>query len=278
MRNFLLILVFVFGCALQLAWAQGTTTSSMSGVVTDDGGATIPGASVQVVHTPSGSEYINVTNETGYFRIPNMRVGGPYTLTVSFVGYEDLVQEDIYLDLGQTFDVDVTLRESVTQLQDIIISAGGVIDGNRTGAETNISREQIMTLPTVDRSLNDFTRLTPQANITPGGGISIAGVNNRFNTIYIDGAVNNDVFGLANSGTNGGQAGISPISLDALEQIQVGVAPYDVTLGGFAGGGINAVTRSGKNYFEGSAYYYFRNENLAGKNPGEIPDAERTRL
>ncbi len=278
MRNFLLILVFVFGCALQLAWAQGTTTSSMSGVVTDDGGATIPGASVQVVHTPSGSEYINVTNETGYFRIPNMRVGGPYTLTVSFVGYEDLVQEDIYLDLGQTFDVDVTLRESVTQLQDIIISAGGVIDGNRTGAETNISREQIMTLPTVDRSLNDFTRLTPQANITPGGGISIAGVNNRFNTIYIDGAVNNDVFGLANSGTNGGQAGISPISLDALEQIQVVVAPYDVTLGGFAGGGINAVTRSGKNYFEGSAYYYFRNENLAGKNPGEIPDAERTRL
>ena len=277
MRKILLPLVCALGLGLQFAWAQGTTTASMNGEVTDDNGAVIPGASVQVVHEPTGTEYINATNESGFFRIANMRVGGPYTLTVSFVGYENLVREDIYLDLGQTFSVDAVLSESVTQLQDVVVSAGGLIDGNQTGAETNVSREQIMSLPTVNRDLNDFTRLTPQANIT-NGGISIAGVNNRFNTIYIDGAVNNDVFGLANSGTNGGQAGISPISLDALEQIQVVVAPYDVTLGGFAGGGINAVTRSGKNFFEGSAYYYFRNEQLAGKTPGDIPDDQRTRL
>ena len=278
MRKILLPLVCALGLGLQFAWAQGTTTASMNGEVTDGNGSVIPGASVQVIHTPTGSEYINATNESGFFRIANMRVGGPYTLTVSFVGYENLVQEGIYLDLGQTFSVDAILSESVTQLQDVVVSAGGLIDGNQTGAETSVSREQIMTLPTVNRDLNDFTRLTPQANLTPGGGLSIAGVNNRFNTIYIDGAVNNDVFGLANSGTNGGQAGISPISLDALEQIQVVVAPYDVTLGGFAGGGINAVTRSGKNFFEGSAYYYFRNENLAGKTPGDLPDDQRTRL
>ena len=278
MRNILHTIPLLLFCFLvsQSAWAQGTTTSSMSGRVSD-GTQSFPGASVLAVHQPSGTQYGTVTNEEGYFRIPNMRVGGPYTLTVSFMGYEPVVKRDIFLDLGQTYGIDITLQETVTQLADVVVSAGGLIDGNQTGAETNVGREQIMTLPTVDRSLNDFTRLTPQANLTPGGGISIAGVNNRFNAIYIDGAVNNDVFGLANSGTNGGQAGISPISLDALEQIQVVVAPYDVTLGGFAGGGINAVTRSGKNYFEGSAYYYFRNEKLFGKTPG-VPDNERERL
>nr|WKN39396.1 TonB-dependent receptor [Tunicatimonas sp. TK19036] len=276
MRTYLLLFC-VFCCSLQLAWAQGTTTASMNGVVTDENGDPIPGASVQAIHVPTGSEYVNASNEDGYFRLANMRVGGPYTVTISFVGYQNLVRENIYLDLGQTYNIDGVLSESVTELADVVISAGGLIDGNRTGAETNVSREQIMSLPTVDRSLADFTRLTPQANITQQG-ISIAGINNRFNAIYIDGAVNNDVFGLANSGTNGGQAGISPISLDALEQIQVVVAPYDVTLGGFSGGGINAVTRSGKNEFEGSAYYYFRNEKLAGKTPGDIPDSERTSL
>ncbi len=280
MKTPLRILTFFLSSLLAAptVWAQGTTTASMNGEVTDTNGQPVPGATVQAVHEPSGSQYANVTGNSGYFRIANMRVGGPYTVTVSFVGYEEVTKEDIFLDLGQTYGLDVSMSESVTELADVVVvSAGGLIDGNRTGAETNVGREQIMSLPTVDRSLNDFTRLTPQANITHQG-ISIAGINNRFNAIYIDGAVNNDVFGLANSGTNGGQAGISPISLDALEQIQVVVAPYDVTLGGFAGGGINAVTRSGKNEFEGSAYYYFRNEKLAGKTPGDIPDGERTSL
>ena len=151
------------------------------------------------------------------------------------------------------------------------------------GAETYVSEEAINTIPTSSRRLNDFLRLTPQAAVgndgaVNSGGISFSGVNNRFNAIFIDGAVNNDVFGLANSGTNGGQAGISPISPDALEQIQVVLAPYDVKLGGFAGGGINAVTRSGTNKFEGSAYYFLRNEDLAGKTPTDDEDAERTKL
>ena len=264
--------------AVHAATAQGTTTASMNGEVVDENQQPVVGATMVAVHQPSGTQYANVTGSNGYFRLANMRVGGPYTVTVSFVGYENVTKDDIFLDLGQTYGLNVGLRESVTQLADVVVSAGGLIDGNQTGAETNVSREQIMTLPTVERNLNDLTRLTPQANLTPGGGVSIAGVNNRFNAIYIDGAVNNDVFGLANSGTNGGQAGISPISLDALEQIQVVVAPYDVTLGGFAGGGINAVTRSGKNTFEGSAYYYYRNERLAGKTPGDVPNNERTRL
>ncbi len=275
LRNFIFLAFSLL--TIHVAMAQGTTTASMNGEVVDENQQPVPGATVVAVHQPSGTQYANVTGSNGYFRLANMRVGGPYTVTVSFVGYENVTKDDIFLDLGQTYGLGIGLRESVTQLADVVVSAGGLIDGNQTGAETNVGREQIMTLPTVERNLNDLTRLTPQANITQGG-LSIAGVNSRFNAIYIDGAVNNDVFGLANSGTNGGQAGISPISLDALEQIQVVVAPYDVTLGGFAGGGINAVTRSGKNYFEGSAYYYFRNEKLAGKTPGDIPDDERTRL
>lgn len=279
MKTNLRILTFILSSllAVHTAHAQGTTTASMNGAVVSDDGQPVIGATIQAIHQSTGSQYVNATNASGQFRIANMRVGGPYIVVISFVGYEELREKDIYLDLGQTFSLDATLRESVTQLQDIVVSAGGVIDGNRTGSETNIGAREIMALPTVERSLNDLTRLTPQANIT-GGGLSIAGVNNRYNAIYIDGAVNNDVFGLAPSGTNGGQAGISPISIDALEQIQVVVGSYDVTLGGFAGGGINAVTRSGKNFFEGSAYYYWRNENLSGKTPGDLPDNERTRL
>jgi len=280
MREMNKFLPFLFFCfvSTQWAWSQGTTTASINGQVLDTNKEAVPGANITAIHQPTGSEYVSVSNVNGLFRLSNLMVGGPYTVTISFVGYEDFIQENISLDLGQTYQINPILSESVTQLVDVVITAGGVIDGNRTGAETTIGEEQIMSLPTVDRSLNDFTRLTPQANLTPGGGVSIAGVNNRFNAIYIDGAVNNDVFGLASSGTNGGQAGISPISVDALEQIQVVVAPYDVTLGGFAGGGINAVTRSGKNNFEGSAYYYFRNEKLSGKTPGDIPSDERTRL
>jgi len=175
------------------------------------------------------------------------------------------------------------MNEAALQLEEVVVTAGGLFDGNRTGSETKVSEEAIATLPTADRGLNDYLRLTPQADVanngaTNGGGISFTGVNNRFNAIFIDGAVNNDVFGLANSGTNGGQAGISPISPDALEQIQVVLAPYDVTLGGFAGGGINAVTRSGTNELEGSAYWFHRNENLSGKTPTDDDNATRTRL
>ena len=257
-----------------IVFAQGTTTASISGRIIDENGEPLPGATVRAIHTPTGTEWGNVADFDGFFRLPALKVGGPYTITVSFVGFENKEREGVYLSLGQTYNLNTTLEETTTELQEIVISAGvgQVFDGNRTGAETYLNSEKINETPTVGRSLGDFARLNPQATIKEGGDgleISIAGMNNRYNAIYIDGAVNNDVFGLAASGTNGGQTGVSPISLDAIEQITISVAPFDVRQSGFAGGAINAVTRSGTNEFEGSAYYFFRNQDLAGKTPFE---------
>jgi outer membrane receptor for ferrienterochelin and colicin len=277
LKNFiaLIMLVLVTG----VAYSQGVTTSAISGRVTDVTGETLPGANVVATHIPSGSRYGAVTNIDGRFTIPGMRVGGPYTVVVSFIGFKQESVENIVLSLGQTFSVNLVLKDDATDLGEVVVSSGRgeIIDGNRTGAETSISNEQIQAMPTISRGFNDFTRMTPQANIK-GDAISIGGMNNRFNQVTVDGAVSNDVFGLASSGTNGGQTGTNPISLDAIETFQVQIAPYDVKLGGFAGGGISAVTRSGTNEFSGSVYHYFRNERLAGLTPTDNPDQERTRF
>ena len=288
MRSFLFFLMcgFLSLTAVYQAQAQGTTSASMSGSVTDQNGDPLPGATIIAIHEPTGSQYGNVTNADGRFRLVNMQVGGPYTVTATFVGYSNEVKNDINLALGQTRSVPFIMSEQATELAEVqvLASSDKIIDGNRNGAVTEISTEEINNAPTASRNLNDFIRLTPQSVVTETGdgpAISIAGQNNRFNSIYIDGAINNDVFGLAGSGTNGGQTGISPISIDAIEQFQVVIAPYDVTIGGFTGGGINAVTRSGSNEFEGSAYYFWRNEQLAGKTPskdfGEFEDSDRVR-
>lgn len=280
MRRILLTMTLVL-MAFAGAVAQGVTTSSMNGKVTDQNGQPLPGATVIATHTPSGTQYGNATDAQGFFRIPNMRVGGPYKVTINFVGYSEYVREDIYLALGQTFNINISLKEEASQLEEVVVQARGadIINAERTGAKTTISREQLTSLPNASRDINDFTRLTPQASFTSTGGISIAGSNNRYNSIFIDGAVSNDVFGLASNGQNGGQVdGLSLISMDALDQISVSVAPYDVTLGGFSGGGISAVTRSGSNEVEGSVYYLVRNESLAGKTPGFINSSDRKRL
>ena len=255
----------------------------MRGKIVDANGEPLPGATVIAIHTPTGSEYGNVTDLDGNFRIPNMSVGGPYKVTVSFVGFENNEKNNIYLDLGQTFSLNLTLTEGVTQLSEVVVvaSESDIFDGNRTGAQTTVSDKDIQNLPTASRNLVDYLRLTPQANQTEtddGPAISIAGQNNRFNSIFIDGAVNNDVFGLSGSGTNGGQSGVGPISPDAIQQFQVVVSPFDVSLGNFTGGGINAVTRSGSNKFEGSAYWFNRNENFAGKTPTDNEEANRVRF
>lgn len=281
--SLLLLLVMLLASIGNTLQAQGTTSSRITGVVTDEAGEILPGATIQATHTPTGFEYATVSNIEGLFTLNNVNVGGPYTIVVSYIGFEDETLNGVYLNLGQTLSLDIILKENVSELDEVVVTAGGLFDGNRTGAETKISLEDIEKVPTGDRGFADYLRLTPQANIgnagaTNSGGVSFAGINNRFNAIFIDGAVNNDVFGLANSGTNGGQAGISPISPDALEQIQVVLASYDVTLGGFAGGGINAVTRSGTNTFQGSAYFFNRNENLAGKTPTDNPNVTRTKL
>ena len=272
----------LISCTVILGYSQGSTSSRINGKVTASAESLI-GATVLATHGPTGSNYGTTTNLEGFFTLNNVNVGGPYTIKISFVGYEERVIENVFLSLGQTETFDIELSEGSVTLDEVLITAGGLFDGNRTGSETKVSQEFINSLPSADRGLNDYLRITPQADVanngaTNSGGISFSGVNNRFNSIFIDGAVNNDVFGLANSGTNGGQAGISPISPDAIEQIQVVIAPYDVTLGGFAGGGINAVTRSGTNKFEGSAYYFLRNESLSGKTPTDDDNVTRTKL
>ncbi len=166
----------------------------------------------------------------------------------------------------------LALSEDANALDEVVITgqANSIFDSGKTGAETKVSQRQVNTLPSVSRNIADFARLTPQAKITGDDVISIAGQNNRYNAIYIDGAVNNDVFGLAANGTNGGQTGVSPISLDAIESFQINVAPFDVRQSGFAGGSINAITKSGTNTFTGSAYTFFRNQDLAGKTPVDL--------
>ncbi|MEQ8534587.1 MAG: carboxypeptidase regulatory-like domain-containing protein, partial [Imperialibacter sp.] len=280
MRRILqLALTLLITASFSTLFGQGTTTSALNGQVVDANGVALPGATVLAVHTPTGSQYGNVSDVEGYFRISGMQVGGPYTVTISFVGYKPYQQSGVFLTLGQTFRIKSVLEEESTQLEgvEIIASGNDVFDGNKTGQSTIIDEGTINTLPTVSRSLTDFTRLNPLVNIQ-GDAIEIAGMNNRYNAIYIDGAVNNDVFGLAASGTNGGQTGVSPISIDAIEQFQVAVAPFDVTQSGFAGGSINAVTRSGTNEFEGSAYGFLRNQKLSGKTPTDDKDFEREQL
>ena len=282
LKSKILILAMMLALISNFSYSQSSTTSAMNGKVTDPNGETLPGANLIAVHTPTGAEYATITNINGYYNLQNMSVGGPYTITVSFVGFEAYVKTEIYVNLGQTFRLDVAMSETAIDLDEVVITAKKVqdfrvIDGNRTGAETVVGREQLDYLPSINRDLTDFTRLTPQANVDDNGAISIAGINNRYNSISIDGAVNNDVFGLAATGTNGGQTGGTPFSMDAIEQFQVVLAPYDVRFSGFAGAGINAVTRSGTNRVEGSAYYFLRNESLAGKTPTNVTDVEDDR-
>lgn len=281
LTTFLLTMITVlFSTALI---GQGVTTSTLNGSVEDTNGEVLIGANVTAVHKPSGSMYGNSTNLEGIFRIQNMRVGGPYTVTVSYTGYQDYVKNNVYLSLGQAYNLNVQMSETATDLETVVVAAyaDNVFDGNRTGQETVISEKLINDVPTISRSIGDYARLNPLANISEdddGFEISLAGQNNRYNSIYIDGAVSNDVFGLAGSGTNGGQTGVNPISIDAIEQFQVSIAPFDVRQSGFAGGAINAVTRSGTNNFEGSAYYFLRNEDLAGKTPTDREGATREKL
>ncbi len=279
MRKLLALALFLTSATI---FAQGVTTSSLNGRVLDNNGAPLPGANVIAVHEPSGSQYGAMTDFEGYYRISNMRVGGPYTVTISFVGFENYVAENINLQLGDSKRINATLNETSNELEQVVITAtqNGVFDSGKTGAETKVTQRQVNTLPSISRNIADFARLTPQAQVSGDDVISISGQNNRYNAIFIDGAVNNDVFGLAGSGTNGGQTGVSPISLDAIESFQINVAPFDVRQSGFAGGSINAITKSGTNNFEGSVYSFLRNEKLAGKTPVGLigDDGVRERL
>jgi hypothetical protein len=255
--------------------AQGNTTSSINGSVYDNEGQTLPGASVLATHTPSGTRYTASTDVNGSFRISNMRVGGPYTVVVSFIGFSTFEDNNVYLQLGDSKSFKVALSDKTNELQEVVVKVtkDNVFNSKKTGAQTVIDSDKIKALPSLSRNIADFARLTPQAQLRGDDVLSIGGQNNRYNAIYIDGAVSNDVFGLAANGTNGGQTGVSPISIDAIEQFQVSVAPFDVKLSGFSGGAISAITRSGTNNFEGSAYFLNRDETLAGKTPPSLVGA-----
>jgi len=251
-------------------FAQGVTTASFNGSVADNNGNALAGANVVAVHLPSGSQYGSSTRVDGRYNIPNVRVGGPYEISVSYVGYTDKSIEGVVVAITENRTINFTLTETTYEGQavDVVAEQNEILSGSRTGANTTVTEETIQKFPSIERSIQDFARLSPQivgTNIGSSdntGGSSSGGTNNRYNNVQIDGAVTNDAFGLAASGTPGGQANAQPISLDAVQEFNVSVAPYDVRSGGFTGSLINAVTRSGTNNWEGSVYGFGRNQSI----------------
>ncbi len=256
---FVLLLLMSFSV---MAFGQASTTSSVSGKIVDTNGQAMPGATVLAVHVPSGAQYGAMTNSDGLFTIQGMRPGGPYTIDVSFVGYEKKTIPNIYLSLGEAFVLNATLNQVSAQLKEVVVVAtkAPIFNSEKNGTSINISNVQMASMPTVSRSINDVTKLTPQSN-----GDQIGGGNYRQNFILVDGAQFNNAFGI---GTNLPGNG-SPISLDALDQISVNITPYDVRQSGFIGASVNAVTRSGTNDFTGSVYSYLNNETFKGNRVGE---------
>ncbi|MCS7154418.1 MAG: TonB-dependent receptor [Bacteroidetes bacterium] len=251
----------------QILWAQVVTTSAISGRVLDQRGEALPGANVVAVHLPSGTQYGTATRADGRYNLTGLRPGGPYTVRVSFVGYRTEERSGIELVVGQDLELNFRLVEAAVQAGEVVVTGErlGVINPDRTGAQTFFSREQLERLPTINRALSDFTRLTPQTT----GFNSFAGRNNLYNNISIDGSVLNNVFGLASE--VGGQTRAQVISPEAIEQITVDIAPYDVRQGSFTGAGINVVTRSGTNEFKASAYSYVKNEDFVSE---RVADAQ----
>ncbi|MCD8306129.1 MAG: TonB-dependent receptor [Prevotella sp.] len=249
----LLIAMMLF--TVSSATAQ-VTTSSLAGKVVADGEDVI-GATVEAVHTPSGTRYTAITNAKGMYTINGMRVGGPYEVKISYIGFETQVVEGVTLQLAETYNLNTNLSEDAHQLGEVVVSATATkFTTEKTGASTNISNQQIVNMPTVNRSITEFTRLSPYG----GNEMSFAGADGRTANFTVDGANFNNNFGLSDDLPGGG----NPISIDAIEELQVVISPYDVRQTNFIGGGVNAITKSGTNTFKGTAYIYHKNENMRG--------------
>ncbi len=245
-------MLFVISASAQV------TTSSLNGKVTDSTGEALPGAAVVAVHTPSGTQYHSIVNAEGRYFINGMRAGGPYTVEISCLGYQTVTFTDVTLQLAESYQLDAYLNDDKEMLSEAVVvsTAASKFAVEKTGAATNINNAQITALPTVSRSITDVTRLSPYG----GNGMSFAGSDGRTGNFTVDGANFNNNFGLSENLPGGG----SPISLDAIEEVQVVISPYDVRQTNFIGGGVNAITKSGTNTFRGTAYVYHRNENMRG--------------
>ncbi|MEJ7823317.1 MAG: carboxypeptidase regulatory-like domain-containing protein [Chitinophagaceae bacterium] len=240
------------------------TNSQVSGKIISNKNESLAGATVTAIHQPTKNIFTALSSRDGYFHLFNLKPGGPYTFTVSYTGFETIRKDDVFFNLSNNDAVNFILQEKNITLAAVSVTASV---NTKTGIETEINNQKLLTLPSISRSLQDFIRVVPQAKVTGEGVISLAGQNNRFNAFFIDGANNNDILGLAVNGTTGGLTGAPPVSIEALEQIKVLLAPYDVQYGTFTGGSINAITKSGSNETKASAWYNFRNENLAGRAP-----------
>lgn len=260
--------------------AQVTTGNLAGSVTAESDGSALPGVAIQVVHVPTGTTYSAITAADGRFRIANVRVGGPYSVTATLDGFRPTETTGVSVNLGATTEVDVALPlAEVAETIEVVGNFDELINPNRTGSSSSIAYEQIQSFPTVRRNLLDVAKTNPYASIRAGDEsqkeISFAARSPKYNNIQIDGSNYNDLFGLGESGgTPSGQANSQPIVLDALEQLQVSVSPYDVRQGGFTGGAINAVTRSGSNEFHGSAYYAQRDPDYVGDGPFDTPIRE----
>jgi hypothetical protein len=250
------------------------TTSGINGKVTGADNESLPGATIVAVHQPSGTQYSTLSNSEGRFSLAGMRSGGPYQIVVSFVGFNPATYTEVNLFLGETFNLNVEMKEESVDVGEVIVigSKPSAFSTEKTGAATNISRDALTTLPSISRSISDFTRMSPLA----GGSNSFAGRDGRYNNINIDGANFNNNFGLSTNNMPGGDA--QPISLDAIEEVQVNIAPYDVRQANFTGAGINAITKSGTNTFSGSVYTYYRDQSFNGDKVGSetLPEAAKT--
>ena len=259
MKQSIKCFIAVFAAMLMsvAAFAQ-VTTSALSGLAVDTNGEPVIGVAVIATHTPSGTVYGVTTNEVGRYTINGMRSGGPYTVEFSCLGYQTVTYTDVTLQLAETYSLGATLNEDSEMLSEAMVigAAASKFSAQKMGSATNISGKEIASLPTVSRSITDVTRLSPYG----GNGMSFAGQDGRTANFTVDGANFNNNFGLSDGLPGGG----SPISIDAIEEMQVVISPYDVRQTNFIGGGVNAITKSGTNQFKGSAYIYHRNENLRG--------------
>jgi hypothetical protein len=259
MKLKLLILCSLILVISTSVYAQ-TTTSKIAGTITEKTGEALFGANIIALHTPTGTISGTTAQNNGRYTLSNLRIGGPYTITISYVGFETQKISKVFLTLGKTTNIDAVLSDDTNTLDEIVISSGKntVFNNGRTGAQTSIRSKDLRTLPTISRSASDFTRLDPAAS-----GGSFGGRNDQYNNFTLDGSIFNNPFGL-DAATPGGQTGSQPVSLDAIEQISVSTAPYDVTLSGFTGASVNAVTKSGTNVVSGTVYGFFRNQDFTG--------------